>query len=196
MIDFLAPGLTTDAPHAMRAYTLLPVPQILTGFGIISSIGLLQKQSKGVAMGFIVLLSVIVLESLIQFFSNYFILFPHNQSKSFQYAISDTMKYVAQKKDKKIVISNKDNLYQSYMFYLFYSHFDPEKYQKLEGTKSGGFNEEHRIENISFVRNIFSTSDADLLVGNPYEFTSSAHRVMTFYYLNGSEGIIAVEGKK
>ena len=151
-IDFLAPGLTTQAPHAMRAYTLLPVPQIITALGINMSLSFLQKHSRPVYFGFVLLFSVVVLSGLYQFIVNYFVVFPIRQSESFQYALSKAMTYVVKEKNayQYVDITNRNNGYQSYMLYLFNSMYDPARYIKNGGTKSGGFQETHVIDTIYF----------------------------------------------
>lgn len=193
--DFIAPGLTTGAPHAMRAYTLLPVPQIVVALGIIWSTECIQKFNKKIMISFVVFLSMIVAVSFVQFFSNYFLVFPKNQSESFQYALGNALHYTTQHKISPVIISNKDNLYQSYMFYLFYTKFDPVMYQKLGGTKSGGFNETHVIGNITF-RPINWQKDYKIngvFIGNPYDFPHSVKPIITSYYLDGKPGVTIVE---
>lgn len=196
--DFVAPGLTTQAPHAMRAYTLLPLPQILTALGIIITLGFLQKQSKGISLGFIALLSIVALQYMYQFITNYFVVFPKSQSQSFQYALQNAFAYVNENKNKyqKVVISNKNNLYQSYMFYLFYTKYDPVSYQKQGGTTSGGFNETHTIGNISFqpISPSHAYPSKTLLVGNPGDLPPNSTQLVTSYYVDGTPGVI-IESK-
>lgn len=193
--DFIAPGITTGAPHAMRAYTLLPVPQMIVALGVVWSTEFIQKYSKKATVSFVIFFSMIIAVSLVQFFSNYFLIFPKNQSESFQYALENAFQYTRQHKISPIVISNKDNLYQSYMFYLFYTKFDPITYQKLGGTKSGGFNETHVIGNITF-RPIDWRKDSKIggvFMGNTYDFPNSVKPIFTSYYLDGKPGVTIVE---
>ena len=196
-IDFLAPGITTQAPHAMRAYTLLPVPQILTALGVLFILGILQKHSKNISLGFIVLLSVIAMQSLIAFINNYFVVFPFRQSQEFQYALASAIPYIQQNKNlyTHIVVSKRKNLRDSYMLYLFYSTYSPQKYLAAGGTKDGGFAADHTIGNITF-RQIDWSKDSTshaLFVGNPTDFPKNIKPIMTFYYLNGKPGVILVQ---
>ena len=169
----LPAAITTDAPHAMRAYTMLPMPQLLGAIGAMYVFNLLKNK--------IILLSVsainlsIITLSVAYMFRQYFYVFPKEQSASFQYALSKAIPFVLDnnKSYDKIVFSNQDNLYQSYMFFLFYSKYDPHLYQKQGGTKSGGFAETHRFGKYEF-RPIGWEKDnkekKEMYIGNIYEF--------------------------
>ena len=193
---FLAPlpaAIATQAPHAMRSYNFLPTWQIFTAFGLAY---LFYKLPKFKILTFSAF-ALFILVSLAAFYKNYFIVFPKEQSSSFQYALSKTIPYVLsqQKNYQKVVISNSDNLYQSYMFYLFYSKYDPKLYQKQGGTISGGYAENHKFDNLFFEPINFkedSGSKGTLYVGNPNEFSKNISPIKTFRNLNGEEAIIVV----
>ena len=190
-IAIIAPSITTAAPHAMRSLNVLPIPQILTALGILELARLIKFKV------FYLILGTIVIFESVYFFNQYFIVFPKEQSSSFQYSLSKTIPYVLsqQKNYQKVVFSNKDNLYQSYMFYLFYSKYDPSLYQKLEGTVSGGYAEKHNFDNLFFEPiNLKedSGSKGTLYVGNLDEFPKNINPIKTFRNLNGEETIILV----
>jgi len=152
IISFIPPAISRGVPHAMRSYNLLPVPQMITVFGLIGVHELIKKNL--LKKIFLISVSVIIFASGAYFFKQYFWLFPETQSDSFQYALKETISYVDQNRHQynKIIISNEENLYQSYMFYLFYTKYDPGFYHKQGGTNSGGFSAEHKIENLEFKR--------------------------------------------
>ncbi|MEK7572807.1 MAG: glycosyltransferase family 39 protein [Patescibacteria group bacterium] len=190
-IAFIAPAITTEAPHAMRSLNVFPVPQILTALGVFELARLIKFKI------FYLLFGAVVLFESFYFFNQYFYIFPKEQSSSFQYALSKTIPYVLsqQKNYQKVVISNSDNLYQSYMFYLFYSKYDPKLYQKQGGTISGGYAENHKFDNLFFEPINFkedSGSKGTLYVGNPNEFSKNISPIKTFRNLNGEEAIIVV----
>ena len=117
------------------------------------------------------------LGSLAYLFHQYFRVFPIEGSTSFQYALSAAMPYVISESSKyqTIVVSNEQNLSQSYMFYLYWSKFDPVAYLAVGGTKSGGFAEFHKIGKYNF-RPIHWSSEhpahGSLFVGNIDDFPS------------------------
>ncbi len=190
---FLAPlpaAIATQAPHAMRSYNFLPTWQILSALGLSYLIYRLQKFKLLI----FTLFFVFVILSFLTFYQNYFFLFPKEQSASFQYALSKTIPFVSanEKNYNKVVFSNKENLYQSYMFFLFYNKHDPSIYQKQGGTKSGGFAETHKIGKYEFKPIDFLKEGKDgktLLIGNSNDFPPSAEVLKTFSNLDGKEVI-------
>lgn len=185
------PGaIATQAPHAMRSYTLVPILQLFTAFGLVYVFNLLPRL-KRLAIGVFI---VIIILSLKDFYINYFVIFPKEQSSSFQYALSKAVPYVLSKEGnyKKIVFSNKDNLYQSYMLFLYHSKFDPSLYQKLGGTKSGGYAESHAFGKYEFRRIDFTKEKMKkgvLYVVNTVEAPEKKKNIQTFQNLNGKDAI-------
>lgn len=209
---FLAPlpaAIATQAPHAMRSYSILPTWQIFTAFGLTyafynakdymgsafnRSDYELRKFNILILSAFVFFISI----SLLTFYKNYFITFPKEQSRSFQYALSKTIPYVlSQQKDySKIVFSNKDNLYQSYMFFLFYSKYDPSLYYQQGGTKSGGFAETHKFGKYEFRPITWGEENKNgLYIGNTDEFPQEIVIKQAFINLDGKEVIKVAEKK-
>ena len=192
----LAAGITTGAPHAMRAYTFLPFLQILAGVGGVYLYSFVRKGLVRYILNSFALL--VVTFGIFVFIKNYFYVFPREQSGSFQYALRSAILYIDSdsQKDKTLFISNKDALYQSYMFYLFYTKFDPVEYQKLGGSVSGGFNETHKIGNVFFTPLPQVLEKNGLYVGNIYEMPKDLSDVTIFNDLNGKRRIGVVEVSK
>lgn len=193
---FLAPvpaAIGTGAPHAMRAYAFLGAWKIFIAFGLLY---FLDKIRNFKILG-LVLIAVLIFTSVKIFFYNYFVTFPLLQSDSFYFAAAKAMPFILANQDKykKIVISNQDNLYQSYMLYLYYSRYDPKIYQKEGGTNSGGYNESHKIGKYEF-RSISWNSDKSekgvLYVGNSVDFPKNIIPLRSFELLNGKVVIKAI----
>ncbi len=156
LIAFVAPGITTETPHAMRSFNILPIPQLLEGIGclgVVALLGNIKNYGKQSQILFVGLIGACVVVSIVQFSQAYFVTFVKQGSAPYQCALHRAMKYVIlhQKEYSHIVVSNQANATQSYMFYLFESKYDPKKYQNAGGTKSGGFREFHHIDNIDFI---------------------------------------------
>jgi len=196
LIAPLPAAITTDAPHALRIYQMLPIPQILTSIGLLQTFSFLKNYHIGKVI-FTSLFSILVVSSLLYFYYEYFIIFPKTQSASFQYAISKAIPFVleTEKSYNKIVFSNKDNLYQSYMFFLFYSKYDPRLYQKQGGTKSGGFAETHTFGKYTFRPFNFVKEDASntIYIGNNINFPTGISFIKKFANLDGKEVIEIVQ---
>jgi len=194
LISFIAPAITTGAPHAMRSYNIIPMPIILTSFGILGMGRFISKK-----IGFPLLGLVVVIE-LFYFFHQYFFIFPKTQSSSFQYSLSEVMPFIAKNHNKyeKIIISNQGSLYQSYMFYLFYNKYDPKKYLEEGGTVSGGYAETHKFNKYIF-RPINYKKDRleknTLLVGNPSDFSQDIRALTEFRNLDGKISVEMISKK-
>lgn len=185
------PGaMTTQAPHAMRSYTFLPAWQIVTALGITTTLGIIKKEYS------LWLGTVVIVGSLFYFYYQYFTVFPKTQSSSFQYPLQQALQYAVlhQKAYKRVISSNADNLYQSYMFYLFMTQYDPATYQREGGTKSGGFAQRHKIGTFEFRPiewNHESGNDALYLI-NSEDRTVKLETVFTGYSLDRKPLVLAV----
>lgn len=179
-------AITTQAPHAMRSYTFLPMLQILGGFGLAA----IATRSRYILLALLLLIAA----SLQVLNKQYFDIFPKSQSDSFQYALGKAIPkaFLLSKDYDQIIISNKDSLYQSYMFYLFYTVFDPALYQRLGGTSSGGYAETHTIGKYLFRPidwNKDQSEENALLVGNISDFPQQVKALATFQNLDGTDAI-------
>lgn len=167
----IAASLATDSPHALRTLTFLPAWQIFSGIGILATIELINN--RNVKKGFVGVLLGIILINFLYFCRQYFYIFPVEQVFSFQFSLSKAVPYVQEQQNsyKKIVFSNRDSLYQSYMFFLFYSKYDPRLYQAQGGTGSGGYDKTHKFGKYEFRPIDFSKEQkGTLLVGNYLRF--------------------------
>lgn len=137
-------SVTTQAPHAMRSYTGIPLLQLVEAMGIWFVAASIHTKYRRY---FFILLGIIAAAGLNVFWNGYFVRFPNEQSDSFQYALAPAIQY-ALKEEKNydhVAFSHQGSLYQSYMFFLFYSRFDPIRYLSLGGTTSGGYEASHTM---------------------------------------------------
>ncbi|MBI5449612.1 hypothetical protein HY948_04855 [Candidatus Gottesmanbacteria bacterium] len=189
----LPASVATQTPHAMRSYAFLPTWQIFTAFGLLSVYAALRRINTLSLVVFIFLIAV----SLQSFYRNYYVVFPKEQSRSFLYALSKAIPYAVAREDQygKIVFSNADQTYQSYMMYLYYTRFDPGMYQRLGGTKSGGYAETHSIGKYDFRPIIWKQekpASRTLYIGNVKDFPDNAVTAARFYLLDGTPALSAV----
>lgn len=188
----LAASITTGAPHAMRSFTFIPTWQILSSLGIVYSFQILRKYIPQIVLYCVFIFVIIV--SVAYFFYQYFVMFPVLHSRSFQYSLSaflNTQKI--DEYDSPVIVSNQDQLTQSYMFYLFYSKYDPHTYIKDGGTQSGGFAETHKINSIEFRPIEFENERAGaVLVGNVTDFPSGVYYEEIYKLLDGTDGLVVV----
>lgn len=191
----IAASITTDAPHVLRTHVFLPTWQIFSALGLYSIF--LSVKNKYLQKIMFIFFITVLIGTLYYLQLQYFFVFPKTQSASFQYAISKAIPFVLEKEKSydKIVFSNQGNLYQSYMFFLFYSRYDSSLYQKQGGTKSGGFQEEHKFGKYEF-RSIDWKKDSQnkntLFIGNFPDFPK-AKILKTINLLDGKPAIKIVE---
>lgn len=187
--SILPAAITTGFPHAMRVYQVLPVPHILAALGFMQLYTWFGQKKIFLVCG-----AVIAFASLLYLFNSYFYRFPKETAHQFQYGVIDAMKYVKENEGayKNIYISNKDNLFQSYMFYLFGIKYDPQKYLASDGTRSGGFAAEHIIGKYYFGDIKNKEENGGLFVINPTEGLRGKI-IKKIYSPNGREMIWIIE---
>lgn len=183
-------AVATQAPHAMRSYAFLPTWQIFTAFGLLYVFAALRRIKILSLLTFAFFITV----SLQSFYQNYYHVFPKEQSRSFLFALSKAIPYAMalEHEYEKIVFSNSDNAYQSYMMYLYYSRFDPGFYQRLGGTKTGGYAETHTIGKYEFRPIIWKQErpiSRTLYVGNAEDFPRDLSFLTTINSLDGTPAI-------
>lgn len=202
VIAFVAPGITTQTPHAMRSYNILPIPQLIEAIGFV---GLFIALRKITAYGkifqkvFVGLLVLFVVLSIKNFSYAYFVDFPQKESGQYQYALHNAIQYVIAHKNQysQFVVSNQNQATQSYMFYLFESKYSPILYQQHGGTKSGGFAESHHIDNITFtsIDSIKNVQPETLYIGNVEEIPDNVGVVEKFRGLANKVRLVAFTKK-
>lgn len=193
LVSPLPAAITTQSPHAMRIYTVIPGLQLIEAVGIW---WMVSKLGNDWSKAFTSIMTIAVLCGLVVFWNGYFIRFPKEQSDSFQYAMAAAVSYAERHSSSydSIQFGNQGNLYQSYMFYLFYTAYDPAIYQSHGGTKSGGYNEAHSIGKAVFG---FLPERKDQLAPRTLYFYDAGHvpegirTIGTFSNLDGKAAIIA-----
>ena len=126
------------------------------------------------------------------FFHSYFTLVPRELSRHFQYGVLQALDEAARIEPNydRVVVSNKNRLFESYMFYLYLHKFDPSKYQAQGGTVSGGFAEEHKIGKYEFGSTEDKIYPSTLYILNPDELKSNMTKIKEVPYLDGKTSLI------
>lgn len=145
----IAASLSIPTPHALRALNFLPIPQILTAFGLIyvwKSIPVKTKKTFALMMSFIILV----------FFLNFVYRYSISNTKLVVSDWGDGYKqlvsYVQKNEYKydRIIVSG--HYWQPYMYILFYEKFDPIEFQQTG-------------DSAHFGKYIFGGTSWDLAVG-------------------------------
>jgi hypothetical protein len=201
-ISPLPAAITTQAPHAMRTFTILPLPQLFSAVGLLTCFYLYNYYLyHRLLLSFFIGVSLL---SMTYFYHQYFFVFPMEESSSFQYPLVKALNYALSHEDsfKTIYISNERELSQSYMRYLYMTKYDPKKYLSQGGSVSGGFAQEHRLGKYVFGRIAYNESEKNVIfIGNDFDFKpprafrkdkKEIKPKEFFYNLRGESAIYAV----
>lgn len=196
----LPASITSGVPHAVRTLNFLPILQIFTAVGLIVFLEFILREKKFVysAIGIICLLLAVV--NFIYYLDQYFVQQNYLYSQNWQYGYKETVTEMEkiQNNYEKIIVSNKPYMDQSYIFFLFYLKYPPNKYQLESGNiVSGGFRENHLFGKYEFRPIEWSSEKKNsktLFIGLPSDFPPNAHVLKNTYFLDGTEAIKIVEG--
>lgn len=193
----VAASPTTGVPHAVRTLVFLPVMQMFTAVGLLSSFvwlwqwGGRSRVQQAASYGIFAIFAAAVVFNFAYYLDMYFVHMNREVSQYWQYGYEQVVRYTEAQKGKytKVVVSLK--LEQPYMFFLFYTKFDPALYLKGGGTASGGFEEiKNRFDKYEFRKIDWPKEVKDgsiLYVGTPEDIP---HRFGSqFTYLDGTPAI-------
>jgi len=128
---------------------------------------------------------------MLYYLDMYFVHQNPENSEYWQYGYKDAVRLTEKIKDKydKVIVST--TLEQSYMFFLFYTKYDPLKYLASGGTKSGSFEEaRNSFDKYEFRKLNWSSERRDgtiLYVGDPKDMPHG--NVANIEFLNGKPAI-------
>lgn len=188
-------SITTGVPHAVRTMNFLPTWQIFSALGIlwfIRSIGSVKMSILKIKVSYLILgvVAVVACINFVYYLDQYFVQLNYYDGNEWQYGYAQTVPVVESLKGTytKVVVSEKYPLDKSYMFFLFYLKYSPEKYQIIGEHSSGGFAADHHFDTYSFRPIDWSTdkNNKDVLyVGSPEDFPKGIDTIQTIYYPDG-----------
>lgn len=147
----LPSALSRDSVHAVRSYNLiLPIVLILSlGFDYV------YQQRGNYKNILLTVYSMLYLLNMFYYLDAYFIHMPKKASQDWGYGLKQVVESLIPYKEKVSEIVIKQSYAQPYIYYLFYSKFDPVRYQELSRKNylPNGFGDVglvSSIENITF----------------------------------------------
>ena len=135
----VAASVTTGLPHAVRTLVFLPVFQIIIAIGALATMDAIWRKLRDRSIVLVWVSCIIVGISSLYNFGYYLNMYYVHQnpetSEDWQYGYKEVVEYTLANKNryKKIVVSTK--LDQPYIFFLFFTKYDPSLY--LAGGGSG-----------------------------------------------------------
>lgn len=208
LITPLPAALSRDIIQATRSFFMIIPISIISAFGaylIYQKTAELKNLLKVSIWGILV---IFYLLGFVRYLDMFIVHLPKENSQFWQYGYKEAMEYVVKNKDQyeKVIFTQK--YMQPYIYYLFYSKYDPSVYQgkaRLTENPRGDVGTVERLDNIEF-RNIYWPKDRfiknRLYVGNQYELPekdivpTESRLLEKIYFLNGEAAFYIVETVK
>lgn len=158
LLSFLPDSLTSDGNY-VRASIMQPFIAIITGLGYFYLLNFVGKRYKKIKYVFPFLLLIILSFSLTSFFILYTTYFKNNYATFSQYGYKELVANIKQNENMfdKIYLSRHLNDTKQYIYYLFYTKYDPSLYQKqkdIEYSNQDGWISVDRLGKLYFVDNL------------------------------------------
>jgi len=171
------PDSVTGGGHYGRFFISMPFWQLIAAYGVSE----VAARAKKVSWVFVPVLLLGLVEFLF-FEVEYLTFFPYRYSQYAHFGYKELMEKVQTEKSSydEIYISSRINDTKQYIFYLFYTKYDPQVFQSGNGVEKtveqNGWIRVGKIDTIHFIPsfpNSFDTADSGkkvLLIGAPSEF--------------------------
>jgi len=197
---FLAPvpaAATLQIPHAVRTLNMVVPLHIFTACGFYYFLEYLKNKNLLVKKSLLFVLCSLLFINFFYYFHQYHVHMPLDWSNDWQYGRKEMVLAAEDLKDRYNEIIVSTELEKSYMFFLYYLKYNPQKYLSQGGTVSGGFAETgNQVDKYKF-RPINWEKERRgkdvLLIGAPKEFPEGISTIRTIYDLSGEEVIKFVD---
>ncbi len=196
----LPAALSRDQVHAVRSFNLAIPLVVLSSFGLYWLIS-----SKKF---FAILVSLIYGATYIYYLDAYFTHLSVHSSQLWQYGYKQIVETIMPIQNNYKTIKVQQSYSQPYIYFLFYQHYDPKKYQlqsKLLENNFGDVGFVEKLDNLEFVPidwSVESRKSGELVVADPIQITGDNIKDKTRYklieeikYLNGETAFRIVEVK-
>jgi len=184
---------TLQLPHAVRTLNMVIPLHILTACGFYYLLEYLKNKNLLVKNSLLFVICSLLFINFIYYFHQYYVHMPLDWSHDWQYGRKEMVLAAENLKDRYNEIIVSTELEKSYMFFLYYLKYNPQKYLSEGGTVSGGFAEtgnqidKYRFRPINWEK---ERKEKDVLfIGSPKDFPERISAVKTIHYLNGKEAI-------
>src|SRR3990167_3507089 len=193
-------ALTREAPHALRSIFMLGSIQVITAAGLIGLYSAIsgRKLLKNFS---IALIGFLIAFNALHYFRIYFNVYPVEYSGAWQYGYRQTVEEVLKNYDEypKIYFTKKYG--EPHIFYLFFSAYDPGKYQnnsELTRYARSNWRWVDRLDKIYFIndwemRKTLENEKNALVVSTPGNYPERAEKLETVYFLDGSKAFEIVK---
>lgn len=189
LIAPLPASITQGVPHAVRTLNMLPPFLICIAIGHYA----LCKFILRYRYLFIPVYTIVIMFfslNFLYYLDQYFIQQNYEYALDWQYGYEDIVKFSESTKENyhKIVVSNKGEMSQSYIFFLFYMKYSPKLYLENGGTLTGGIEKTGNKFDIFEFRTFdyYKESPGTLLIGSSADFPEEFNVLHAVNYPDGS----------
>lgn len=202
LIIGIVPAATArETPHALRIESTLPTFQILTSIGVVSFLSFISKMRNQIAkvhikhMIFFVCMLFFTFNFL-YFYHTYFIHYPYEFSGEWQYGYKKAIFYAKSVEGAYDKIYFTEALGRPYIYVLFYTQYNPEKFRKeaMIEREVFGFVHVRNFGKYVFAKDLGQfhlKKNRNLYVDIPEKVPSNALIQNVFHRLNGEKALIA-----
>ncbi len=186
-------SITYDIPHAVRTLNFLPTWDIFIAIGLLSTFIYLQIKLKPfIRYAVYGLIGLVMILNISYYLDQYFVQQNYYYALDWQYGHRQVTEYVKpiQEKYRKIIVSDRGEMSQSYIFFLFYLKYDPAQYLAGGGTRP----DKLAFANFEFRPFRYDEEDRNvLLIGAPGDFPQIYKTVFEVNYPNKNLSMKVVE---
>jgi len=184
---------TLQIPHAVRTLNMVIPLHIFTACGFYVFLENIRERKFLIKNCLLFSVCCLLLINFIYYLHQYYVHMPLDWSDDWQYGRKEMVLVAENLKDKYNEIIVSTELEKSYMFFLYYLKYNPQKYLSQGGTVSGGFAETgNQVDKYKF-RPINWEKERRgkdvLLIGSPEDFPKGISAIKTIYDLSGEEVI-------
>lgn len=190
LIGIIPAATARETPHALRIENTLPYFQIIVAYGL----WYMFKSFKHKKL-FLAVTGILLAINASYFLHGLFTHYPREYSQEWQYQYKDSVSYVSQNKDKYDLISITSETGRPYIYYLFFTKYDPPEFRKrAKVTKDAyGFVTVESFDKYYFSSNVrgVKKNGKILYIDIPSKVPKGAHVEQKFNLLKGSTGLVA-----
>ncbi len=189
LISPIAASPTTGLPHAVRTLVFLPTFQVFTAVGIAAAVSFANTYISGskrfLRYAVFAGVALFAVFNFAYYLDMYFVQQNPEYSEYWQYGYKEAVDLTETLKAKyqKVVVST--TLDQSYIFFLFYTKYDPAKYLASGGTQTNTHFDKYEFRKIDWAHEKFDGTT--LYVGDPKDIPHGNIKNITF--LDGQPAI-------
>lgn len=199
LVSPIAAALTFQTPHALRSHNMVIPLTLISGLGLGVLIERIWNLKGYLKLSLTSILVVIMLYFGAKFSHQYLVHLPKQYALEWEYGFSKLVPLVLEKQSQyqKVVITTRYD--QPYILLLFYSRYDPLKYQtspKTEGDNQFGFSTVTSFDKYEFKRlskDEINQSKNTLFVGTEEELENAGRMIDTINFPNGKVAFKLVE---